>query len=183
MPLLRFISPTDPRWMQTMDGRAPRAGGGFAGAPLRRARRGKTDGFADEEGTFTICSFWYAECLSRGGDLQQARFVFEKILGYANHLGLFAEELGPSGEHLGNFPQAFTHLVPHQRRLRHRPPAGLGGVGGVAGLPRPGTASPICHSEGETVSKLRAEPSATANLPRAREAERALHPMGRLKRA
>jgi GH15 family glucan-1,4-alpha-glucosidase len=109
MPLLRFISPTDPRWTQTM-------------AAVRRelvddslvrryaVRGGETDGFADEEGTFSICSFWYAECLSRGGDLQQARFVFEKVLGYANHLGLYAEELGPSGEHLGNFPQAFTHL-------------------------------------------------------------------------
>jgi GH15 family glucan-1,4-alpha-glucosidase len=74
-------------------------------------RDGRTDGFHDSEGTFTICSFWYAECLSRGGDLQQARFVFEKVLGYANHLGLFAEQLGPSGEQLGNFPQAFTHLA------------------------------------------------------------------------
>ena len=74
-------------------------------------RGGAADGFHDDEGTFTICSFWYAECLSRGGDLQQARFVFEKVLGYANHLGLFAEQLGPSGEQLGNFPQAFTHLA------------------------------------------------------------------------
>ena len=74
-------------------------------------RGAHTDGFDEGEGTFSICSFWYAECLSRGGDLQQARFVFEKVLGYANHLGLFAEELGPSGEHLGNFPQAFTHLA------------------------------------------------------------------------
>ena len=73
-------------------------------------RGAETDGFTEPEGTFTICSFWYAECLSRGGDLQQARFVFEKILSYSNHLGLFSEEIGPSGEHLGNFPQAFTHL-------------------------------------------------------------------------
>ena len=109
MPLLRFISPTDPRWISTM-------------AAVRRelvedtlvrryvVRGAATDGFPEEEGTFTICSFWYAECLSRGGDLQQARFVLEKILSYSNHVGLFAEQLGPSGEHLGNFPQAFTHL-------------------------------------------------------------------------
>ena len=58
-----------------------------------------------------MCSFWYAECLSRLGDLPQARFVFEKMLGYANHLGLYSEELGRQGEHLGNFPQAFTHLA------------------------------------------------------------------------
>jgi GH15 family glucan-1,4-alpha-glucosidase len=109
MPLLRFISPTDPRWTQTMN--AVRRDLVDDSLVRRYAvRGGETDGFADEEGTFSICSFWYAECLSRGGDLQQARFVFEKILSYANHLGLFAEELGPSGEHLGNFPQAFTHL-------------------------------------------------------------------------
>ena len=58
-----------------------------------------------------MCSFWNVECLSRSGDVQKARFLFEKMLGYANHLGLYAEELGPSGEHLGNFPQAFTHLA------------------------------------------------------------------------
>ncbi|MBB4635535.1 glycoside hydrolase family 15 protein [Longimicrobium terrae] len=109
MPLLRFISPEDPRWVATM-------------AAVRRelvvdslvnryvVKDAQTDGFTDPEGTFTICSFWYAECLSRGGDLQQARFAFEKILSYANHLGLFSEEIGQSGEHLGNFPQAFTHL-------------------------------------------------------------------------
>ncbi len=57
-----------------------------------------------------MCTFWYVECLSRAGDVQKARFYFEKMLGYANHLGLYAEELSPYGEHLGNFPQAFTHL-------------------------------------------------------------------------
>jgi GH15 family glucan-1,4-alpha-glucosidase len=58
-----------------------------------------------------MCSFWYTEVLARGGDPQKARFLFEKMLGYSNHLGLYAEELGPHGEHLGNFPQAFTHLA------------------------------------------------------------------------
>ena len=110
MPLLRFISPTDPRWTSTMKAITAEL---VEDSLVRRYRieGGHTDGFAEEEGTFSICSFWYAECLSRGGDLQQARFVFEKVLGYANHLGLFAEQLGPSGEHLGNFPQAFTHLA------------------------------------------------------------------------
>ena len=56
-----------------------------------------------------MCSFWYVECCRAPGDLRKARLVFEKMLGYANHLGLYAEELGPRGEHLGNFPQAFTH--------------------------------------------------------------------------
>jgi GH15 family glucan-1,4-alpha-glucosidase len=110
MPLLRFISPTDPRWTSTMKAITAEL---VEDSLVRRYRidGAHTDGFDEDEGTFTICSFWYAECLSRGGDLQQARFVFEKVLGYANHLGLFAEQLGPSGEHLGNFPQAFTHLA------------------------------------------------------------------------
>jgi GH15 family glucan-1,4-alpha-glucosidase len=110
MPLLRFISPTDPRWTSTMDAVTREL---VEDSLVRRyqIRDGETDGFAEGEGTFSICSFWYAECLSRGGDLQQARFVFEKVLGYANHLGLFAEQIGPSGEQLGNFPQAFTHLA------------------------------------------------------------------------
>jgi GH15 family glucan-1,4-alpha-glucosidase len=110
MPLLRFISPTDPRWVSTMQAVKKDL---VDDSLVRRyaVRGGQADGFEDEEGTFTICSFWYAECLSRGGDPQQARFAFEKILSYANHLGLFGEELGPSGEHLGNFPQAFTHLA------------------------------------------------------------------------
>ena len=58
-----------------------------------------------------MCTFWYVECLSRAGDVAQARFVFEKMLSHANHVGLYAEELGPHGEQLGNFPQAFTHLA------------------------------------------------------------------------
>src|SRR5262249_47130294 len=70
-----------------------------------------SDGLTGQEGTFSMCSFWYVECLSRMGDLQQARFFFEKMLGYANHLGLYGEELGPQAQHLGNFPQAFTHLA------------------------------------------------------------------------
>ncbi len=72
---------------------------------------GFSDGLTGQEGTFSMCSFWYVECLSRMGDLQKARFFFEKMLGYANHLGLYGEELGPRAQHLGNFPQAFTHLA------------------------------------------------------------------------
>ena len=92
----------------------------------------ETDGLTGIEGTFSICSFWYIECLSRSGDLQKARFLFEKMLGYANHVGLYSEEIGPAGEHLGNFPQAFTHLGADQRGLRPRPAAlrcGLAGLG------------------------------------------------------
>jgi GH15 family glucan-1,4-alpha-glucosidase len=73
------------------------------------------DGLKGEEGTFNMCTFWLVEALTRAGKvthrLEEARLMFEEMLGYANHLGLFAEETGPSGEALGNFPQAFTHLA------------------------------------------------------------------------
>ena len=71
---------------------------------------GTPDGGKGAEGTFYMCTFWYAECLARGGDVHQGRFIFEKMLGYANHLGLFRRTTGTDGKHLGNFPQAFTHL-------------------------------------------------------------------------
>jgi GH15 family glucan-1,4-alpha-glucosidase len=110
MPLVRFISASDPRWLSTM--RAVEARLAEDSLVYRYEIEGiETDGLEGIEGTFSICSFWYIECLSRSGDLQKARFLFEKMLGYANHVGLYAEEIGPAGEHLGNFPQAFTHLA------------------------------------------------------------------------
>jgi GH15 family glucan-1,4-alpha-glucosidase len=109
MPLVRFISPTDPRWLSHL--KAIESTLVDDSLVFRyNTEAAAADGLGGEEGTFSMCSFWYVECLARAGDLQKARFYFEKMLGYANHLGLFAEELGPRGEHLGNFPQAFTHL-------------------------------------------------------------------------
>jgi GH15 family glucan-1,4-alpha-glucosidase len=105
-PLVRFISPTDPRWLSTL--RAIEEG--LVDDSLVYRYRTE-DGLIGTEGTFCMCSFWLIECLARSGEVNRARFLFEKTLGYANHLGLFAEELSPSGEHLGNFPQAFTHLA------------------------------------------------------------------------
>jgi GH15 family glucan-1,4-alpha-glucosidase len=69
------------------------------------------DGLGGEEGMFSICSFWLVEALTRAGRLADARLLLEKMLSYANHVGLYAEEIGVSGEALGNFPQAFTHLA------------------------------------------------------------------------
>ena len=74
------------------------------------------DGLPGHEGTFNMCSFWLVEALTRAGRtdpdrLEDARLLFEQMLGYANHLGLYAEQTGASGEALGNFPQAFTHLA------------------------------------------------------------------------
>ncbi len=109
MPLVRFISPTDPRWLATLKAMSDHI---VYDSLVYRYQIGKAavDGLVGEEGTFNMCTFWYVECLSRAGDLEKARYFFEKMLGYANHLGLYAEELGPRAEHLGNFPQAFTHL-------------------------------------------------------------------------
>ena len=110
MPLVKFIGPTDPRWLSTL--RATEDHLVDDSLVFRyRIGYGAHDGLEGEEGTFSMCTFWYVECLGRSGDLDKARFYFEKMLGYANHLGLYAEELGPRGEHLGNFPQAFTHLA------------------------------------------------------------------------
>jgi GH15 family glucan-1,4-alpha-glucosidase len=110
MPLVRFISPVDPRWLSTL--RAIEENLVSDSLVYRyRLDDGFVDGLTGQEGTFSMCSFWYVECLSRMGDLQKARLFFEKMLGYANHLGLYGEELGPQAQHLGNFPQAFTHLA------------------------------------------------------------------------
>jgi GH15 family glucan-1,4-alpha-glucosidase len=110
MPLIKFIGATDPRWLSTLRAIEQEL---VRDSLVYRYRTGDDfkDGLVGEEGTFGLCSFWYVECLSRAGDLQQARFLFEKMLGYANHVGLFAEEIGQRGEHLGNFPQAFTHVA------------------------------------------------------------------------
>jgi GH15 family glucan-1,4-alpha-glucosidase len=109
MPLVKFISPRDPLWLSTL--RAVERDL-VDDSLVYRYRIGDSpvDGLRGGEGTFSMCSFWFVECISRSGDLEKARFFFEKMLGYANHVGLYGEELGPSGEHLGNFPQAFTHL-------------------------------------------------------------------------
>jgi GH15 family glucan-1,4-alpha-glucosidase len=110
MPLMRFISPVDPMWRSTMKAVEARL---VEDTLVRRyeAERTHVDGIAGGEGSFTACSFWYIECLARGGELEKAQLLFEKLLGYASHLGLYSEQIGPSGQHLGNFPQAFTHLA------------------------------------------------------------------------
>ncbi|MFD5426547.1 glycoside hydrolase family 15 protein [Streptomyces sp. NPDC127084] len=108
MPLSKFISPTDPKWLSTLDA----LGDELVSDSLvyRYDPQASPDGLRGEEGTFSICSFWYVEALTRAGRLDDARLAFEKMLTYANHLGLYAEEIGRTGEQNGNFPQAFTHL-------------------------------------------------------------------------
>ncbi|HET6252654.1 MAG TPA: glycoside hydrolase family 15 protein [Puia sp.] len=109
MPLLRFISPKDPRWLSSLK----RIEDELVTDSLvyrYRPEVAAPDGLTSREGTFSMCTFWYVECLSRSGQLEKARYYFEKMLGYANHVGLYSEQLGFEGEHLGNFPQAFTHM-------------------------------------------------------------------------
>jgi GH15 family glucan-1,4-alpha-glucosidase len=109
MPLMKFIAPQDPRWLSTLDA----IGRELVSDSLvyRYNPAASPDGLVGREGTFSICTFWYVEAMARAGHLDEARLVFEKMLTYGNHLGLYAEEIGPTGEQLGNFPQAFTHLA------------------------------------------------------------------------
>lgn len=119
MALTFFMSPVDPRMLKTLDAtlRPPEKGGLTANSLVYRYNVDETaDGLEGDEGTFNICTFWLVEALTRAGRhdrarLEQARLIFERMLGFANHVGLYAEETGPRGEGLGNFPQAFTHLA------------------------------------------------------------------------
>ena len=110
MPLVKFVGPTDPRWLATLD----RIQEELAYDNLVHrydVDRAAPDGLNEPEGSFNMCSFWLVECLTQAGRLDEARLALEKMFSYANHLGLYSEEIGPSGEALGNFPQAFTHLA------------------------------------------------------------------------
>jgi GH15 family glucan-1,4-alpha-glucosidase len=119
MPLVFFLSPTDPRMLKTLNATLlPPEKGGLVSNNLvyRYNVKESADGLSGEEGTFNICTFWLVEALTRAGHfdaslLEEARLMFERMLGFANHVGLYAEETGNSGEALGNFPQAFTHLA------------------------------------------------------------------------
>jgi GH15 family glucan-1,4-alpha-glucosidase len=109
MPLMGFIAPRDPLWLSTlaaMDGELV-----SDSLVYRYNPSASPDGLEGSEGTFSLCSFFYVDALSRAGRLDEARYAFEKMLTYANHVGLYSEEIAPSGHQIGNFPQAFTHLA------------------------------------------------------------------------
>ncbi len=109
MPLVGFIDPADPLWQSTL--RAMDTELVSDSLVYRYDPAASPDGLAGSEGTFTICSFWYVDALARSGRLEDARLTFEKMLTYCNHLGLYSEEIAPTGEQIGNFPQAFSHLA------------------------------------------------------------------------
>jgi len=109
MSSVGFIAPNDPMWLSTlqaMDGELV-----TDSLVYRYDPEASPDGLRGSEGTFSLCSFAYVDSLARAGQLDKARVTFEKMLTYANHLGLYSEEIGLTGEQLGNFPQAFTHLA------------------------------------------------------------------------
>jgi GH15 family glucan-1,4-alpha-glucosidase len=108
--LTGFAAPTDPRMLKTLD----RIQKELTHGPhvyRYRVDAAADDGLQGTEGTFSICSFWFVEALTRARRLEEARDYLEQMLTYANHLGLYSEEVGSTGEALGNFPQAFTHLA------------------------------------------------------------------------
>jgi len=119
MPLVFFVSPVDPKMLKTIDAimRPPREGGLLSDSLVYRySTKDFADGLTGNEGTFNMCTFWLVEALTRAGRtdrrrLEEARLIFERMLGYANHLGLYAEQTSSTGEALGNYPQAFTHLA------------------------------------------------------------------------
>jgi GH15 family glucan-1,4-alpha-glucosidase len=108
-PLTGFATAIDPLWLATLD--AIESQLVSDSLVYRYNPSASPDGLPGDEGTFTICSFWYVDALARTGRLDQAQYAFEKILTYANHVGLFAEEIDRCGRQLGNFPQAFSHLA------------------------------------------------------------------------
>jgi GH15 family glucan-1,4-alpha-glucosidase len=109
MPLMGFLPPNDPRWQSTlaeMDRRLV-----TDSLVYRYDPQASPDGLPGDEGTFSLCTFLYVDALAQSGRLEDARLTFSKMLTYANHLGLYSEEIDSTGEQIGNFPQAFTHLA------------------------------------------------------------------------
>jgi GH15 family glucan-1,4-alpha-glucosidase len=109
MAQVGFVSARDPMWLSTL--RAMDSELVSDSLVYRYDPSASPDGLRGSEGTFSLCSFLYVEALAGAGRVAEARLVFEKMLTYANHLGLFSEEIAPTGEQIGNFPQAFTHLA------------------------------------------------------------------------
>ncbi len=110
MPLVKFVGPTDPRWILTLDKIQDELTYDTL-VDRYNVEAAADDGLSGDEGSFSLCSFWFIECLTKAGRHDEARLALEKMFSYANHVGLYAEEVGRSGEALGNFPQAFTHLA------------------------------------------------------------------------
>jgi len=111
MPILKFIAPKDPRMLSTINLTMEKlVSDSLVSRYELDGKLATRDGLTGHEGTFSMCTFWLVDALARAERLEEARFIFEKMLSYANHLGLYSEEISATGSALGNFPQAFTHL-------------------------------------------------------------------------
>jgi GH15 family glucan-1,4-alpha-glucosidase len=131
MPLMEFVTPTDPMWLSTLDAMERELVSDSL--VYRYNPSASPDGLRGHEGTFSLCTFWYVDALARAGRLTEAQLTFQKMQTYANHLGLYSEEIGLTGEQLGNFPQAFSHLslINAAINLDYQLDHGAGDVGGV----------------------------------------------------
>jgi alpha,alpha-trehalase len=111
MPMLGFLPASDERMRSTIEAIASELTEDGLVLRYRNDEGLNADGLTGEEGTFVICSFWLVSCLAKAGELERAEALFEQLAGYANELGLLAEEIDTAnGEQLGNFPQAFSHI-------------------------------------------------------------------------
>jgi GH15 family glucan-1,4-alpha-glucosidase len=128
MSKVGFIAPNDPMWASTLAAMDDELV--TDSLVYRYDPAASPDGLRGSEGTFSLCTFAYVESLARAGQLEKARVTFERMLTYANHVGLFSEEIALTGEQIGNFPQAFTHLalvdaaITLDRQLDLYPPTG-----------------------------------------------------------
>ena len=121
MPLQGFIAPRDPMWLSTLAAMDRELVSDSL--VYRYNPSASPDGLAGDEGTFSLCTFWYVDALARAGRLDEARLTFEKMFTYANHLGLYSEEIGSTGEQLGQLPAGLQPPVADQRRGQPGPPA------------------------------------------------------------
>jgi GH15 family glucan-1,4-alpha-glucosidase len=133
MPQQGLIAPRDPMWLSTLQAIDRELVSDSL--VYRYNPSASPDGLAGNEGTFSLCTFWYVDALARAGRLDDARLTFEKMHTYANHLGLYSEEIGSTGEQLGNFPQAFSHLalISAAVNLDHQLDYGAGNLPTVSG--------------------------------------------------
>ncbi|HUY49728.1 MAG TPA: glycoside hydrolase family 15 protein [Streptosporangiaceae bacterium] len=133
MPLMGFVSPFDPMWIDTLEAMDKKLVSDSL--VYRYDPTASPDGLRGHEGTFSLCTFWYVDALARSGRLEDASLTFQKMHTYANHLGLYSEEIGLTGEQLGNFPQAFSHLslINAAINLDYQLDHGAGDVGTAAG--------------------------------------------------
>ena len=133
MPLMGFVSPFDPMWIDTLEAMDKKLVSDSL--VYRYDPAASPDGLRGSEGTFSLCTFWYVDALARSGRLEEASLVFQKMHTYANHLGLYSEEIGLTGEQLGNFPQAFSHLslINAAINLDYQLDHGAGNLGAAAG--------------------------------------------------